>query len=183
MTKKSVQNIYQIKITLNDSKPPIWRRLLISSSIRLSELHTVIQIAMGWDNSHLHHFIAHGEFYGNPEYDAADESKVKLDELLQKTKSHILYEYDFGDSWQHKIELEKILPYDVKIQLPSCIKGKRACPPEDCGGIWGYEEFLEVMADPNHPEYAERLEWMGEDFDPEYFQIDEINALFAKETL
>ena len=184
MATKSLQKIYQIKVTLTGSKPPIWRRLLVSSLITLSKLHKVLQIAMGWTDSHLHQFIAYGRFYGQPDpdfdFEVLDESKVRLDSLLKKDKDSITYEYDFGDSWEHKIELEKVLPFDPKITLPVCIKGKRACPPEDVGGIWGYQSFLHAIRDPNHPEHEEYLEWIGEEFDPEYFNVDKINELLAE---
>ena len=184
MATKSLQQIYQIKVTLNGSKPPIWRRLLVPSSITLSKLHDVLQIAMGWTDSHLHQFVAGGRFYGQPDpdfdFDVINEKSVRLDRLLKKEKDSITYEYDFGDGWEHKIQLEKALPFDPNLTLPTCIKGKRACPPEDVGGIWGYQEFLQAIHDPSHPEHEEYLEWLGEKFDPEYFKVDEVNELLAK---
>ncbi len=184
MAIKQLPSIYQIKITLQGSKPPIWRRILISDAIKLDEFHEVIQIVMGWENYHLHQF-RHGEiFYGVPNEDfddsgleLKDETKYKLSDLLKAEKSSVMYEYDFGDGWEHKIVLEKILPFDSTIQLPQCIKGKRACPPEDCGGIWGYESLLESLNDKKHLEHEDMLEWLGEEFDAEYFNLDEINAL------
>ena len=134
---------------------------------------------MGWTDSHLHQFIANQVFYGTPdddfELEMEDETQYKLSQLLTKEKESLVYEYDFGDSWEHKILLEKILPYDSKIVLPVCLKGKRACPPEDCGGIWGYEELLQTISNPKHPDHDEMLEWLGGKFDPEEFDLEEIN--------
>jgi hypothetical protein len=181
MTTKS---IYQIKITLIGAKPPIWRTVLVSGDIGLSAFHEVIQKTMGWRNCHLHQFIANNVFYGIPDDDFGmeieDETKYKISHLLKKEKDTIKYEYDFGDSWEHKILLEKVLPFDGKTALPVCSKGKRACPPEDCGGIWGYEELLEAISDPRHPEHESMLEWLGGEFDPEEFDLEDINEDLAK---
>lgn len=183
MTTKQLRHIYQVKITLIGSKPPIWRTVLVPGELRLGAFHDVIQVAMGWTDSHLHQFIANKVFYGVPDDDFGmeieDESKYKLSQLLKKEKDSIIYEYDFGDSWEHKILLEKILPDDGKTVLPSCIKGKRACPPEDCGGIWGYEELLKTISDPKHPEHEDMLEWLCGEFDPEEFDLEEINEDLA----
>ena len=184
MTTKQLKNIYQIKISLIGAKPPIWRTVLVPSNLKLAAFHDVIQVAMGWTDSHLHQFIANNVFYGIPdddfELEMEDESKYKLSQLLKKEKESIIYEYDFGDSWEHKILLEKILPFDTKMALPVCIKGKRACPPEDCGGIWGYEELLKTISDPKHPDYENMLEWLGGEFDPEEFDLEEINGNLAE---
>ena len=184
MTTKQPRSIYQIKISLIGVKPPIWRTVLVSSDIGLGAFHDVIQVAMGWTNSHLHQFIANQGFYGIPdddfELEMEDETKYKLSQLLKKEKDTITYEYDFGDSWEHKILLEKILPDDGKSVLPVCIKGKRACPPEDCGGIWGYEELLETISNPKHPDHEDMLEWLGGEFDPEEFDLEEVNGDLAK---
>lgn len=173
--------IYQLKITLEGAKPPIWRRVLVESSRSLAELHWIIQIAMGWENSHLHQFIHDGKFYSEPSpfddgyMETEDSNKYRIDKLLQREKASIRYEYDFGDGWLHQIVLEKIVPMDNKLSLPQCIKGKRACPPEDVGGVWGYEEMLDVLADENHPEYEDRLEWLGGEFDAGELDLDEVN--------
>lgn len=98
-----------------------------------------------------------------------------MSQLLKREKDSLIYEYDFGDSWEHKIVLEKILPDDGSTETPSCIKGKRACPPEDCGGIWGYANLIEIVQNPKHPEHQEMLKWLGESLDPEYFDLDDIN--------
>ena len=184
MATKQSRSIYQIKISLIGAKPPIWRTVLVPSSLKLASFHEVIQLAMGWTNSHLHQFIANNIFYGIPEEDfgmeTEDETKYKLSQLLSKEKDTITYEYDFGDSWEHKILLEKILPDDGKSVLPVCIKGKRACPPEDCGGIWGYEELLETISNPKHTDHDDMLEWLGGEFDPEEFDLEEINGDLAE---
>jgi hypothetical protein len=184
MTTKQSKSIYQIKISLIGAKPPIWRTVLVASNLGLAAFHEVIQQTMGWTDSHLHQFIANNVFYGIPDDDFGmeieDESKYKLSQLLSKEKDNIIYEYDFGDSWEHKILLEKVLPYDSKTALPVCIKGKRACPPEDCGGIWGYEDLLETISNVKHPEHADMLEWLGGEFDPEEFDLEQINKDLAE---
>jgi hypothetical protein len=159
MTSKITnQIIYQLKITLRDIKPSIWRRVQVESSTTLSQLHLIIQAAMGWYNYHLHSFSIEGVNYGIPEpnygLDIRDENKVKLGSVVKCEKSKFFYIYDFGDSWEHYILVEKILPKDLKVSSPLCIKAKRACPPEDCGGAWGYIEFLEAIQNPTHPEFA-----------------------------
>jgi hypothetical protein len=184
MTTKQLRSIYQIKISLIGVKPPIWRTVLVPSNLGLAAFHEVIQHTMGWENYHLHQFVVNNIFYGIPDDDFGmeieDETKYKISHLLKKEKDTITYEYDFGDSWEHKILLEKILPYDSKTALPVCIKGKRACPPEDCGGIWGYEELLETISDAKHPEHESMLEWLGGEFDPEEFDLEQINKDLAE---
>ncbi len=107
--------------------------------------------------------------------DALDSRKTKLNKILVGEKDTLKYEYDFGDGWDHTIVLEKIVEVDDHQPIPVCIKGKRNCPPEDCGGVWGYEDLLEIISDPKHPEHEEMLEWLGVEFDPEYFNLEEIN--------
>jgi len=181
---KSIKNVYQIKITLRDSKPPIWRRLLVPDSISLYKLHQIIQIAMGWTDSHLHQFIIDGEYYGIPSPEdwgpVIDERRSHLNKIAPFEGDKFIYEYDFGDSWEHVVLVEKILPPEPDIKYPVCIKGKRACPPEDVGGIWGYEEFIEAMSDPSHNEHDSYLEWWGAEFDPEAFNIEEINVALGQ---
>ena len=186
MSTKQLRSIYQIKVSLKDAKPPIWRRLLVPSNLTLGQFHRVLQISMGWMDSHLHQFISDGILYGmsGEELDFGmeieNENKFKLSQLLKKEKDSLLYEYDFGDGWEHKVTLEKILPYDNKTELPKCIKGKLACPPEDCGGIWGYYDLLETINNPENPEHEEMLEWLGGDFDPEALDLEEINKLLSE---
>ena len=180
------KSVYQLKVTLDDSKPPIWRRILVPENITLYNLHDILQIVMGWTDSHLHMFTIERQIYGNPEDDeygdlgTKNENRYRLNQLSLREKSRFSYEYDFGDSWDHTILVEKILSPEKGVHYPVCIKGKRACPPEDVGGVWGYEGFLEAIADPEHEEHDEYLEWIGDDFDPEAFDVDEVNeALHA----
>ncbi len=175
-------NIYQIQIALRGFKPKIWRRILIPSDTLLADFHEIIQITMGWENYHLHQFIKDGTYYSN-ENDAEavfhsinyQKKKTRVKNLLTAVKEKIVYEYDFGDSWEHDIILEKIIPFDGNLRYPICITGKMHCPPEDSGGIWGYSAMLEILGQPDHKEYNDYLEWLGEEFDPEYFDKDEIN--------
>jgi Plasmid pRiA4b ORF-3-like protein len=172
--------IYQLKITLRGSKPPIWRQIQVHSHTTLPQLHQIIQLAMGWHNCHLHQFIALGNYYGevHPEYgidEILDEKNIRLDQCVSHLKDKFFYEYDFGDGWEHQIVLEKILEEEPKTHYPICIKGKRNCPPEDIGGVWSYGEFLEAIEDQNHPSHDELLEWVGGSFDPEKFDLTTIN--------
>jgi len=176
--------IYQIQIALKGSKPKIWRRVLVPSDTSLVDLHYIIQIAMGWENAHLHQFIKGRTYYAEKMEDDdfwdmgnnVDYSDMKVSDLLKKEKDKMVYEYDFGDGWEHNVVLEKILPADKDMEYPVCIKGKMNCPPEDCGGIWGYYELLEILNDPKHPDHKQMFEWMGEEeFDPEYFDLKEVN--------
>jgi len=181
--------IYQIQITLKGFRPKIWRRLLIPSDLLLSDFHKVIQTSMGWTNSHLHQFIKNRTFYTVKmqdddfwdEMDNVDYKNMKVSDLLKKEKDKIVYEYDFGDGWEHDIILEKILPSDSNAKYPTCLNGKMNCPPEDCGGVWGYSDMLEILKNPDHEEYENYIEWLGEKFDPEYFNKDEVNELLRQE--
>lgn len=173
-------SIYQLKATLREAKPPIWRRVEAPSNTSFYLFHCIIQGAMGWTNSHLHQFIKDEEHYGIPSdedfFDVTDERKVKLSDLLHKEKDSIYYEYDFGDGWEHKVELEKISEPEKGVTYPRLIKGKNACPPEDCGGVWGYMDLVKTLKNPKDPEHETMLEWMGlesaDDFDPEAFDLD-----------
>ncbi|MDQ3441953.1 MAG: plasmid pRiA4b ORF-3 family protein [Planctomycetota bacterium] len=165
--------VYQIKITLLGSRPSIWRRVLVPSDFTLEELHWIIQAAMPWTNSHLHQFIdKSGKFYSDPRFglgNLADETRTPLSDLLGKPKDWIIYEYDFGDGWEHSVELEKIVAHEAKQKLPVCVAGKRAAPPDDCGGIGGYAHLLDVLKDPEHDEHDDMIEWLGGTFDPAVF--------------
>lgn len=188
MTVKQLRSIYQLKVSLKGSKPPIWRRLLVSSDIKLDTFHLALQISMGWTNSHLHQFISQDQtFYGIKDddfemdgFEMQDESTVRLSHILKTEMDSLIYEYDFGDSWTHKIVLEKTLPFHTDKKLPYCVTGKRACPPEDCGGIWGYENLLAILENPAHDEHEEMLEWLGGEFDPSYLNRREINQLLLE---
>ena len=179
MTKKT----YQIQIALRRSKPKIWRRILIPSDLLMPDFHIIIQITMGWTNSHLHQFIKNRTYYTErmddldfwDDADTVDYSKIKISDLLKKEKDKIIYEYDFGDSWEHDIILEKIEDNGAHQNIPTCLTGKNNCPPEDCGGIWGYSDLLEILKHPDHEQYEEYVEWLGEEYDPKYFDKNEIN--------
>jgi hypothetical protein len=140
---------------------------------------------MGWENSHLHQFIKNETFYTVrmkdddfwDDMNNVDYKKMKISDLLKKEKDNIDYEYDFGDGWMHDIILEKIIPPDDKIKYPVCLDGRMKCPPEDCGGVWGYSDMLKILKKPDHEEYENYIEWLGEKFDPEYFNIDKVNKL------
>ena len=175
------RSIYQLKVTLDDSKPPIWRRVFVPENVTLYHLHEILQTVMGWTNSHLHMFTINGEIYGDPEDDefgdlgTRDETRYRLNQLGLREKAKFSYEYDFGDSWEHTILVEKILAAEKDAHYPLCAAGKRACPPEDVGGVWGYDDFLKAIADSNHAEHDEFLEWIGDDFDPEAFDLEATN--------
>ena len=181
-TSKPTQ-VYQLKITLKDARPPIWRRVLAPDNLTLNQLHQVIQVAMGWYDAHLHEFEIAGASYGSPDFDFGsdmkDDNRVRLSQVIGKNTKRFRYTYDFGDGWVHVIEVEKILPYEQGRVYPLCLAGKRACPPEDVGGVWGYESFLTTISDPSDPEHEAMLEWVGGEFDPEEFDIEEVNAIFA----
>ena len=177
--------VYHLKITLEGIAPPIWRRLQVPGNANLGWLHAVIQVAMGWTNSHLHKFIVGKQVYSDPSFDldgyedsphVVDENTTSLSEVARRVRSTFAYEYDFGDSWDHRITVEKILAPDPSaIRLAQCLDGERACPPEDCGGVWGYGDLLEIIMDPKHEEYESMIEWLGGGFDPESFDRDRIN--------
>ena len=175
-------HIYQIKVTLKGSKPLIWRRFQVSGNVNLHRLHLILQAIMGWTNSHLYCFEIQGIQFGEP--DPENESyglkmknshTTRLSKVVSNEKAEFVYEYDFGDSWQHKLLIEKILLAQPGKQYPTCLGGKRACPPEDCGGIWGYAHLLEVIQNPLHEEHEEMMEWLGGQFDPEEFDLQEVN--------
>jgi hypothetical protein len=170
--------IYQLKITLRFIRPPVWRRVQVASDITLAKLHRIIQATMGWYDCHLHQFIVGETYYGVPDPDdrsVKDEKKVRLNQVLSKPGRKIVYEYDFGDGWEHAIVLEKVLSIDSKARGPLCLDGARACPPEDSGGTGGYENFLAAIRDPDHEEHEQMLEWIGGEFDPEEFHLDLVN--------
>lgn len=174
--------VFQLKISLKGSKPLIWRRILIESGYTLEDLHFAIQSAMGWSNSHLHAFEIGGREYGpiyeddGPELEFEDEADYTLWQVIRKEKQKFLYRYDFGDDWEHEIVLEKKLPGNPHLEHPQCIAGELACPPEDCGGLYGYYNKLEVLRDPDSEYYEEIAGWMGPDWDASRFDIDEANA-------
>jgi hypothetical protein len=178
--------IYQLKITLRHIRPPIWRRVLVPGDMSLGELHDVIQAAMGWQDYHLHQFAVGNVVYGmDPEEDAdwglksVDERQFVLQSVAPRGKARFSYEYDFGDGWHHDILVEKIIPREKGARYPVCLAGKRATPPEDSGGPYVYDEFLEALRDPKHPDHEQMVQWAG-GFDPERFDLPVINARLAR---
>lgn len=173
--------ILRLKITLARSKPPIWRRVLVPATMILGDLHVVIQVAMGWYNCHMHSFEIGGDHYGDRTVDdeVANENAINLRRLVKSGVTRFAYTYDFGADWEHIIAIEKSPAKTEGPPYPRCVAGKRACPPEDSGGVWSYQESLEILADPAHPEYAERREWFEEDIVPEEFDLAEVNVHMA----
>jgi hypothetical protein len=182
---KQTGDVYQLKITLQRIKPPVWRRVVVKDCT-LAKLHDIIQTVMGWEDYHLHEFEIGGERYGDPaqweddfggDMEVASERKVKLSQLAGKGVKKFRYTYDLGDSWDHQIQIEKVLAPEAGVGNPRCTGGARACPPEDCGGAWGYGDFLEAIKNPNHEQHEELLEWIGGNFDPEAFDSEAVNKL------
>ncbi|MBA3895770.1 MAG: plasmid pRiA4b ORF-3 family protein [Sphingomonadaceae bacterium] len=178
----TVKSVVSLKVTLQGLKPPIWRRVLVSGSITLGGLSEVILAAMGWHGGHLHDFTVAGRDYGEPGMleGVANEDRLTLNGVIKQGVKRFTYTYDMGDNWEHIIVVEKTQSADSGQSYPRCIDGQRNCPPEDCGGVWGYAELLDILADPAHPERDERLEWIDEDdFDPEAFDIEAVNKHLA----
>lgn len=185
---KPNSNAYQIKVSLIGAQPPIWRRLLIEPDTTFQDLHRIIQVAMGWQASHLHLFQAgDGRLIGDPAEDFEgmmnflDESVLAVSSVLSSEGQQLKYEYDFGDSWEHEVKLEKILAGEKAVPLPECIKAARQCPPEDVGGLYGFYEFLDAMDDAAHPEHVAVREWCGgEQYDPEFVDVGQINEILLE---
>lgn len=184
--------VLQFRIVLNDSSPKIWRRILVPADYNFFALHCAIQDAMGWTDSHLHAFYI-GERKGkdritvefpNPEGndfyrgETRDERKEFLADYFGKTIKQCVYSYDFGDNWNHTILFERELPRDPKASYPRCLAGKNSCPPEDCGGVWGYADLQKILKNPNHEEHDGMLEWLGlevpKEFNPNEFNPSEV---------
>ncbi|MFH1251576.1 MAG: plasmid pRiA4b ORF-3 family protein [bacterium] len=183
MTKR----VYQIKITLKDIDPPVWRRIIVPDSYSFWDLHCAIQDALGWWDYHLHEFriplkaLGIVERIGLPFDDDFDDEpgpkpgwQLRISDYLMEVGERMEYEYDFGDCWRHEILLEGILLREKGQKYPQCIGGERACPPEDCGGVSGYYNLLEIMADSKHQEYKDTVCWLGEPFDLEHFNPEEV---------
>ena len=185
------RQIYQLRIFLRYTKPPVWRRVLVRPSMRLDALHHLIQMVMGWEDGHLHMFRKGGQNYSIPSpWDDdfrmpgmprdLDARNHQVGQLLKREKDWMSYIYDFGDSWHHKVTLQKILPYARSVRVPACTGGRRRCPPEDCGGIPGFYGMLQALSDPADPNHEHMMEWLGEPFDPEDFSHEEVDATVAK---
>jgi hypothetical protein len=189
--------LFRVRVDLDGSSPPIWRRLVLRSDLRLDEVHEALQISFGWDGGHLHDFRAAGDvrtaerFLAEPEFDGYEmdgtpESKVYLDQLLVEPGDRLTYTYDFGDDWQHTIRLEEVLPQDADAPRVSLIGGRRAAPPDDCGGIYGYQMLLATLADPSDPEHERLSEWFEgyvddvSGFDPAKVDIEAIDDVLRR---
>ena len=181
------QEIYQLKVTLLHTRPPIWRRLLVPAGLTLEVLHDVLQGAMGWDDSHLHEFRIGQKRFGKPDPNdrltglpaIGTKRTAHLFMVLGKVGAKAMYTYDFGDSWEHAIVVEKVLPPKAGVAYPICVGGKLQGPPEDCGGIPGYYNLLEAIRDPAHQEHEGMLDWVGGEFNPEAFSVDDVNRRLA----
>jgi hypothetical protein len=180
---KSAAPSYQLKIVLLGAKPSVWRTLQVPGEANLGWLHAALQIAMGWTNSHLHHFLTADARYSDPrghedmgfgDEPDRDEAQATLLQIAPKAGAEFGYEYDFGDSWEHEITVQKILPA-AGGTTALCLDGAGACPPEDCGGIWGYAELLKTLKNPKHPEHKSMKEWLGRAFDPADFDKAKVN--------
>lgn len=183
----------QLKIELPYTEPPVWRTVVVPHDIRLDRLHSVIQQSLDWEDAHLHSFERDGVIYETPvpaDMDmfagastrpVHDERKITLDQVLTKARQKLDYTYDFGDDWLHKITLEKLLPDESAIgkakpkRIAICVDGANAAPPEDCGGLPGFENLKEALADPKHPEHDDMVEWYGDEFDAAEFSVASIN--------
>jgi len=180
--------ILRLKITLVDTEPPIWRRVEVPAEMTLTDLHAVIQAAMGWTNSHLYQFhvgretidgpgMGGGGWGGPPSIGAG---RVRLEDLAERGVKRFAYVYDMGDSWEHRIQLEKRLPADSAARYPRLLDGASCCPPEDIGGVPGFGAFLEAMSDPHHPEHDDVIEWYGGPFNPAAFDIERLRKNVEK---
>ncbi len=177
--------VYQLRIELVDVQPEVWRTVLVPGSTTLTKVHVTILWGMGWEGGHLHEFTIGYQAYGTPDPDYDDGREIKsegrytLASVVGRLKS-FRYEYDFGDGWEHVIKVENILPPDPNLKAPVCIAGANACPPEDCGGPMGYEEFLEAINDPKHEDHDDMLTWCGGSFDPTAFDLAGVNARLSE---
>jgi hypothetical protein len=177
-TREGARTIYQMRVSLKGSQPLIWRRFLVPADYTLEKLHRVLQVVMGWGNYHLHEFKVGGLSYGQPSPEFEDlmlnHKKATLEEVAPEPRSKFIYIYDFGDGWHHELKVEKIFVAQEGVYYPCCVGGERACPPEDCGGIEGFQELLEALENPATAEQRSLVEWAG-DYDPNRFDIEAVN--------
>jgi hypothetical protein len=178
--------VHTLKITLAESQPPVWRRLEVPSATTLDTLHRVIQAAFGWQGYHLWVFETPSGRYGvaDRELRIGSAAAERLDQIAPRPEDRFGYTYDFGDEWEHDILVEAVTGPEPGTTYPRCLTGERACPPEDCGGVWGYEDLLEILGDPAHEEHQDRLEWLGLDsadrFDPAAFDPAQANTALSR---
>ena len=180
----SEDSIFTLKITLLGTKPAVWRRVEVLDCINLENLHYIVQCVMGWDNCHLHQYLSGKERYGVPSPDndyhhVHDESQFVLADIFKRKGTKLKYEYDFGDGWLHEIVLESRVAATAEHTHPVCLGGARNCPPEDVGGVWGYAELLESVSNPRHPRRRQFEEWLDEIYDPDRFDLNEINKVLG----
>jgi hypothetical protein len=178
-------DVYQLKVSLLNVEPSTWRRILVAQDVPLPRLHRILQVAMGWTDSHLHQFTVGDVRFGEPDREfepsPIDYATIQLNQIAPRIGSTCIYEYDFGDGWHHLIEVEDALPVEsVAEPLPRCLDGERACPPEDVGGPAGYADFLAALADPDHPDHEEWRVRVGEGFDPSVFDTGRVNRMLAR---
>jgi hypothetical protein len=176
--------IFRIEIVLTDVRPIVRRVVEVPGEVSLAVLHEVVQAAMGWENTHLHEFEVARARYGlpDPEWNTGvgDESKTKLFRLVG-AGDRLDYVYDFGDRWEHSLLVEAVGAPDLGVRYPRCVDGQGACPPEDVGSIPGYQQFRQVLADPDHPDHEERVQWWGSDrFDPTWFDLDAMDRALQR---
>ena len=192
-TKKSAAKLttsdipdYHLQIVLEESDPEIWREIVVPGNLTLENVHYAVQAAMGWQNSHMHQFEFDDRNFteltddGFTDDDIEDEQKVTLHDLFADSKKLLRYWYDFGDDWWHQIKVLKKIPATEKVETFVCVAGEKRCPMEDTGGLWGYYDKLEALKDPKHPEHEDMLEWMGKEFDPDFFDIKFVNKELAR---
>lgn len=183
-SSKTTNTVFQIKITLEGTDPPIWRRFQ-TRDCTLEKLHTLIQIAMGWEFEHLYRFEVGGREFSDVESDMDDEVQdvraFKLSDVIPAShrRPRFSYEYDFGDGWKHQLIVEERFEPRAGVAYPVCTAGARVCPPEDCGGPWGYADFIEAIQNPTHKRHEELLEWVGGEFNPEAFDLEGVNKELA----
>lgn len=183
MASRKATKIYRLKVTIQETSPAVWRRLLVPADVSLAKFHRILQEAFGWTNSHLHCFECWSGRYGmvgieEDTDDLKDERRLRLSAALPEKDSCLLYRYDYGDDWEHLVELEDIIGPDPRHHYPLCVGGARACPPEDCGGTSGYEELCRVIKSPKDEEHDSMLTWLGGYFDPAGFDANTVNRLF-----
>jgi len=169
--------VYEMKVTLDGSTPAIWRRIRVTTDVSLARLHRILQATMGWGGFHRHQFIIRGRYYGrpDPEGEVYDERQFTLGQVVRRAGDRFTYEYDFGDGWMHEVIVERVLPREPWAQYPVCVAGERACPPEDVGGLYGYYDLLEALQNAAIPGHERALEWVGDGFDPDAFDLDTVN--------
>ncbi len=178
MASRKNRESYQFKVVLRGISPPIWRQFQVWEDATLAQLHRILQMVMGWEDYHLYEFRIGGRIYGDPDLDdereIIDAMRTQIRNVLPGVGAEFEYEYDFGDDWQHDLLLEAVMQSGPDTLCPHCIAGERNCPPEDVGGSDGYADYLEALADPDHEEHENMMEWRGA-FDPETFSIEKVN--------